>query len=57
MKLALEESLNLAKRPDQPIELIAENLRHTVLLMGKLTGYVDIESLLDIIFHDFCIGK
>ncbi len=57
VKLALEESLTLAVRPDQPIELIAENLRHSVLLMGKLTGYVDIESLLDIIFSDFCIGK
>ncbi len=39
------------------IELVAENLRHAALEIGKLTGHVDVESLLDQIFADFCIGK
>lgn len=25
--------------------------------LGKVTGRVDVEELLDIIFRDFCIGK
>lgn len=25
--------------------------------LGKITGRVDVEELLDIIFRDFCIGK
>jgi tRNA modification GTPase len=25
--------------------------------LGKLTGRVDVEDVLDVIFSDFCIGK
>lgn len=25
--------------------------------LAKVTGHVDIEELLDVIFRDFCIGK
>ena len=39
------------------LELTAEHLRHAVTEIGKLTGHVDIENLLDKIFADFCIGK
>lgn len=38
-------------------ELQAENLRLAVRQLGIITGAVDVEDVLDIIFHDFCIGK
>ncbi|MDA0661846.1 MAG: tRNA uridine-5-carboxymethylaminomethyl(34) synthesis GTPase MnmE [Proteobacteria bacterium] len=38
-------------------ELAAEDLRLAVRALGRITGTVDVEDLLDIIFRDFCIGK
>jgi tRNA modification GTPase len=37
--------------------LIAEELRHATTDLGRLTGRVDVEDVLDKIFRDFCIGK
>ncbi|HEY3637750.1 MAG TPA: tRNA uridine-5-carboxymethylaminomethyl(34) synthesis GTPase MnmE [Rhizomicrobium sp.] len=38
-------------------ELAAEDLRLALRAIGRLTGRVDIEELLDVVFRDFCIGK
>lgn len=38
-------------------ELAAEDLRLAVRALGRITGTVDVEDLLDVIFRDFCIGK
>jgi tRNA modification GTPase len=38
-------------------ELIAEELRAATSTLGRLTGRVDVEDVLDKIFRDFCIGK
>jgi tRNA modification GTPase len=38
-------------------ELFAEDLRLAVRAIGRITGRVDVEELLDIVFRDFCIGK
>lgn len=38
-------------------ELAAENLRRACASLGQITGRVDVEDLLDVIFRDFCIGK
>lgn len=38
-------------------ELIAEDVRLAVRALGRITGRIDVEDLLDIIFRDFCIGK
>ena len=38
-------------------ELEAEDLRLAARELGRITGRVDVEDLLDVIFHDFCIGK
>ncbi len=38
-------------------ELIAEGLRAAATTLGRLTGRVDVEDILDVIFRDFCIGK
>jgi tRNA modification GTPase len=37
--------------------LATEELRQTSLSLGRITGKIDVEQLLDIIFRDFCIGK
>lgn len=47
------ENFNLQKN----IELAAEDLRMTAREIGKITGKVDIENILDVIFSRFCIGK
>jgi tRNA modification GTPase len=38
-------------------ELIAEELRAAATTLGRLTGRVDVEDILDVIFRNFCIGK
>lgn len=38
-------------------ELAAEDLRLATRALGRITGGVDVEDLLDVIFADFCIGK
>ncbi len=39
------------------IELAAEDLRLSARELGKITGKVDVENILDVIFSRFCIGK
>ena len=39
------------------VALVAEDLRHAVEALGRITGRVDVEDLLDVVFKDFCIGK
>jgi len=38
-------------------ELVAEQLRLAASGLGRLTGRVDVEDILEVIFRDFCIGK
>ena len=52
---ALERAIALDIQ-QQP-ELVAEELRHACVSLGRLTGTVDTEDLLDNIFSNFCIGK
>ncbi len=59
---ALEETVAaldraLAERGSGRDELIAEELRGAATTLGRLTGRVDVEDILDVIFRDFCIGK
>ncbi len=39
------------------IDLAAEDLRLAARALGRITGRVDVEDLLDMIFREFCIGK
>ena len=58
-RAALEEcvgSLSRAVAGADPA-LVAEDLRLAVRALGRITGRVDVEDLLDVIFRDFCIGK
>ena len=38
-------------------DTFAEELRSAAQALGRLTGRVDVEDILDVIFRDFCIGK
>ncbi len=38
-------------------ELLAENIRQAAQAMGRITGRIDVEEVLDRIFKNFCIGK
>ncbi|MCV3735075.1 tRNA uridine-5-carboxymethylaminomethyl(34) synthesis GTPase MnmE [Rhizobium sp. TRM96647] len=51
---ALEEAL---AAPSNELELQAEYLRLAANEIGRITGRVDVENLLDVIFAEFCIGK
>ncbi|MDB5407605.1 MAG: trmE, partial [Rhodospirillales bacterium] len=56
---ALEEcvaSLSRALDAELP-ELAAEDVRLAVRALGRITGRVDVEDILDVIFREFCIGK
>lgn len=50
------ENLTFSMAQDQP-ELMAQELRIALGSLGRITGRVDVEDLLDVIFRDFCIGK
>jgi tRNA modification GTPase len=54
---SLARALAEAARPGGHEELIAEELRAAATALGRLTGRVDVEDILDVIFRDFCIGK
>ena len=56
---ALEEAADALRRSlaaGLP-ELRAEDLRLAWRSLGRITGRVDVEDLLDVIFADFCLGK
>lgn len=58
-RAALEEAvaqLELAESAPLP-ELAAEGYRGALLALGRLTGRVGVEEILDSVFRDFCIGK
>lgn len=42
---------------DDELEIASENLRQAAVSLGKITGHINIEEILDNIFSNFCIGK
>lgn len=59
---ALESTLDALRRTlAEPAasheDLMAEELRLAAASLGRLTGRIDVEDILDVIFRDFCIGK
>jgi tRNA modification GTPase len=59
---ALEETVTALRRAMAEGEggredILAEELRLAARALGRLTGRVDVEDILDVIFRDFCIGK
>lgn len=58
-RAALAECLDALERAPAAalVEMRAEDLRLAARALGRITGRVDVEDLLDVIFRDFCIGK
>ncbi len=58
---ALEEAVDHLDRFQQnagiDAVLAAEDVRMAVRAIGRITGQVGVEDMLDIVFSDFCIGK
>ena len=50
------EALNRSQN-EPLLELRVQDLRAAMRALGKITGAVDIEEVLDAVFQDFCIGK
>jgi len=46
-----------AGEEDVEYGLVAEDLRLAARALGRVTGAVDIEEILDLVFSEFCIGK
>ena len=58
-KEALQEALdNLDNFSfEKEIELTAEDIRLAARALGKITGEIEVNEILDKIFGSFCIGK
>ena len=41
----------------QELDLKTEDLRLSARALGRITGRIEVDELLDVIFKDFCIGK
>jgi tRNA modification GTPase len=54
--LTAAEHLAAAERADLP-ELRGEDLRLAMRALGRITGHVGVEDILDTVFSRFCIGK
>jgi tRNA modification GTPase len=54
--LAAAEHLDAAEQIDLP-ELRGEDLRLAMRALGRITGHVGVEDILDTVFSRFCIGK
>lgn len=38
-------------------DMACEELRSAVRSIAMITGHIDVENVLDVLFKDFCIGK
>jgi len=63
-RAAIDASVRYLKRflagapaSDPACDLLAEDLRLAARELGRITGRIDVEDYLDVIFRDFCIGK
>ncbi len=39
------------------VELMAEEVRSAAVALGRVTGRIDVEDILDAVFAEFCLGK
>jgi tRNA modification GTPase len=54
---ALERFVSLSSQGTLAVDMAAEELRLASSALGRITGAVDVEDVLDVLFSDFCIGK
>jgi len=55
--IALERFAVLSREGSMAVDMAAEELRLAASELGRITGAVDVEDVLDVLFSDFCIGK
>ena len=55
--MALERFAVLSREGSMAVDMAAEELRLAASELGRVTGAVDVEDVLDVLFSDFCIGK
>eukprot|EP00007_Cunea_sp_BSH-02190019_P000388 CAMPEP_0174234732 /NCGR_PEP_ID=MMETSP0417-20130205/4408_1 /TAXON_ID=242541 /ORGANISM="Mayorella sp, Strain BSH-02190019" /LENGTH=540 /DNA_ID=CAMNT_0015313139 /DNA_START=66 /DNA_END=1688 /DNA_ORIENTATION=- len=55
LELCVEHLLSVLETDD--LILATEELRRASHAIGQLTGRVDVEEVLDVVFQEFCIGK
>lgn len=53
----LENYLTMSNYKDYDMVIAAQQIRNAMRELGKITGHVSTEEILDIIFTNFCIGK
>lgn len=59
-KVLLKEciaQLSMFEESVEDVVLAAEHLRYAASAIGKITGIIDTEEILSVIFKEFCIGK
>lgn len=57
LKCIDEFTENFDPAREQDFAILVHNLRTAVRSVGKITGEVRVDDVLDVIFRDFCIGK
>jgi len=57
LEQALAALADFNRGPISDLELRCEDLRRAADCMGRLTGRIDVEEVLDHVFAQFCIGK
>lgn len=59
-RVLLQETLKCLRNftsGDLEVDMAAEELRMAVNAVSRVTGHIDVEEVLDVVFRDFCIGK
>lgn len=58
-RIELKEAVELLEviNFDLPVEIVAENIRKASFCVGKITGHINTDEVLNNIFGKFCIGK
>ncbi len=51
------QALQQALKKDVPLELACEELRQAARAVGRITGKIQVDEVLEIVFRQFCIGK
>ncbi len=54
---ALQRFEVLSGQGHMALDMAAEELRLAASELGRITGAIDVENILDVLFADFCIGK
>lgn len=57
LPLCLHTGLISRRDNEAMLDIAAEELRTAIKQLGRITGRVGVEEILDVVFKDFCIGK